>query len=106
MKLAQQGDQAMLEATVSIAAGQAETNKVEAASTRLFVAGWRPFVGWICGMALAFKFIGGPLLYVVAQSAGHPIHLPEIDTGELWVLLAGMLGLSGLRTVEKVKGSL
>lgn len=84
----------MVNATVAIASGQAETNKVEAASTRLFVAGWRPFVGWICSLAVGFKFIGGPLLFVIAQAARHPIDLPEIDTSELWVLLAGMLGLS------------
>ncbi|RZI54423.1 MAG: hypothetical protein EOP12_02990 [Pseudomonas sp.] len=95
----------MLNATVAIATGQAETNKVEAASTRLFVAGWRPFVGWIYGLAVGFKFIGGPTLFVIAQAAGYPINLLEIDTFKLWVLLAGMLRLSGLLTVEKVRGA-
>jgi hypothetical protein len=105
MKLAQQSDQSMIEASVAIAAGQTETNRVEAGSNRLFVAGWRPFVGWICGLAVGFKFIGGPVLFVAAQALGHPIELPNIETEELWPLLLGMLGLGGLRTVEKIKGA-
>ena len=105
MKMAQQGDQAVIEASVALASGQMETNKVEAASNRLFVAGWRPFVGWICGIAVGFKFIGGPALFMIAQALGHPVELPRIETEELWPLLLGMLGLGGLRTVEKVKGA-
>lgn len=105
MKMAQQGDQAVIEASVALASGQMETNKVEAASNRLFVAGWRPFVGWICGIAVGFKFIGGPALFMIAQALGHPVDLPRIETEELWPLLLGMLGLGGLRTVEKVKGA-
>ncbi|WP_422096900.1 3TM-type holin [Variovorax sp.] len=105
VKLAQQGELAQLSADVTLATAQAETNKIEAASTRLFVAGWRPFVGWICGFAVGFKFIGGPMLFMVAQALGHPVDLPKIETEELWPLLLGMLGLGGLRTVEKVKGA-
>lgn len=105
IKLAQQGELAQINADVSIATAQAETNKVEASSTRLFVAGWRPFVGWICGLAVGFKFIGGPALFMIAQALGHPVELPVIETSELWPLLLGMLGLGGLRTVEKVKGA-
>lgn len=105
IKLAQQGELAQINADVSIATAQSDINKVEAASTRLFVAGWRPFVGWICGLAVGFKFIGGPVLFMVAQALGHPVDLPVIETSELWPLLLGMLGLGGLRTVEKVKGA-
>jgi hypothetical protein len=105
LKMAQQGELAQINADVTIATAQAETNKIEAASTRLFVAGWRPFVGWICGFAVGFKFIGGPALFMVAQAFGHPVDLPVIETSELWPLLLGMLGLGGLRTVEKVKGA-
>jgi hypothetical protein len=105
MKMAQQGDLAQINAEVAIATAQSDINKVEAASTRLFVAGWRPFVGWICGLAVGFKFIGGPVLFMVAQALGHPVDLPVIETSELWPLLLGMLGLGGLRTVEKVKGA-
>jgi len=104
-KAAQNQQLAELKASVDIAAAQSATNTVEAASTRLFVAGWRPFVGWICGFAVGFKFIGGPALFMIGQALGHPVDLPEIETEELWPLLLGMLGLGGLRTVEKVKGA-
>lgn len=103
LELAQAGELAKLNAETQLAAAQAETNKIEAASTRLFVAGWRPFVGWICGFAVGFKFIGGPLIFMVGQATGHPVELPKIETEELWPLLLGMLGLGSLRTVEKVK---
>lgn len=105
MEMAQQGELAQLNAEVTIATAQAEINKVEASSDRLFVAGWRPFVGWICGLAVGFKYIGGPVLFMAAQALGHPIDLPVIETSELWPLLFGMLGLGTLRTVEKVKGA-
>ncbi len=103
VELAQQGELAKLQADTTLATAQTEINKVEAASTRLFVAGWRPFVGWICGLAVAFKFIGGPLLFMVAQALGHPVDLPKIETEELWPLLLGMLGLGSLRSYEKVR---
>lgn len=54
---------------------------------------------------MGVKFIGGPALFMVAQAFGHPVELPVIETSELWPLLLGMLGLGGLRTVEKVKGA-
>ena len=63
MRLAQSGELAQLNADVQLATGQIEVNKVEAASTSLFVAGWRPAVGWICAAAFAFKFIGGPAAF-------------------------------------------
>jgi hypothetical protein len=104
LELAQSGELARLTAETELARGQQEVNKVEASSERLFVAGWRPFVGWICAAALGFKFIGGPLLLMVAAWFGVVVQLPDIGAGELLPLLLGMLGLGGLRTVEKVKG--
>ncbi len=104
LKITTEAQAAQTTAETTIAVAQAGTNSVEAASDRIFVAGWRPFVGWICGMAIGFKFIGGPILFMVAQGLGHPIELPIIDTSELWTLLGGMLGLGTLRTVEKIKG--
>lgn len=103
MEMQQRGELAQLEAGTQIALAQSTTNTVEAASTRLFVAGWRPFVGWICACAVGFKYIGGPLLVMIATFFGHPVDLPDIDTDDLWPLLGGMLGLGALRTVEKVK---
>ena len=104
LRMAQAGELAALDAETKLALGQAETNKIEAASSRLFVAGWRPFVGWICGAALGFKYIGGPVLVMLCAAAGAPVTLPELDAGELMPLLLGLLGLGGLRTLEKVKG--
>lgn len=105
MKLAQSGELAQLNADVQLAIGQADTNKAEASNASLFVSGWRPFVGWICGAAFAFKFIGGPAAFVLSQWAGHPITLPVFDFTEMSTILMGMLGLGALRTVEKVKGA-
>ena len=104
LQLAQTGELAALAAETTLAQGQNEVNKVEAASSRLFVAGWRPFVGWICAAALGFQYIGRPLLAMGASMAGVPVDMPAIEAGELLPLLLGMLGLGGLRTVEKVKG--
>lgn len=106
VKLAQQGELAQINADVSIATAQAETNKVEAASASLWVSGWRPAVGWCCALAVGFKYIGGPLLFMVGQAVGHPVDLPRIDTEELWPLLLGMLGLGSLRTYERVRGAI
>ncbi len=105
LKMAQTGELAQLQASTDLAKGQIEVNKVEAASNRLFVAGWRPFVGWICACAVGFKYIGGPLLVMACAAFGYDIDLPDIDTADLWPLLSGMLGLGALRTIEKVKGA-
>lgn len=99
LRLVQTGELAALQAETTLAQGQNEVNKVEAAHTRLFVAGWRPAVGWVCAAALGFKFIAAPLIVMVTDA-----QLPQIEAGELIPLLLGMLGLGGLRTIEKVKG--
>lgn len=104
LEMEQSGELAKLAAETDLAKGQLNVNAVEAGSTSLFVAGWRPFVGWICGLTIAFKYIGGPLLVMISTYLGHSIPLPEIDSSELWPVLMGMLGLGGMRTVEKVKG--
>lgn len=105
MKLAQSGELAQLNANVQLASGQIDVNKVEAANASLFVAGWRPFVGWTCGAAFAFKFIGGPAAFVLSQWFGHPITLPVFDFTEMSTILMGMLGLGAMRSVEKIKGA-
>lgn len=83
---------------------QTDTNKVEAASANLFVAGWRPFVGWTCGGALAYHFIIQPLLAFTFSALGHPIILPDFDMTDLNTILMGMLGLGSMRSLEKIKG--
>ena len=84
---------------------QIEVNKVEANSNSLFVAGWRPFVGWTCGVALCYHFVLQPFLTFVLYSFGQQITLPTFDMGTLTTILMGMLGLGGLRSYEKVKKS-
>lgn len=84
-------------------AGQMEINKVEASNPNLFVSGWRPFVGWVCGFGLVYAFIGQPLLswFASVYHFGIP---PTLDVGTLLTVLGGMLGLGGLRTFEKLNG--
>ena len=77
---------------------QAEINKVEAQSRHWFVSAWRPFIGWICGLAFGFHYIVMPLLISYTD-----INPPEFDTNSLFTVLMGMLGLGGLRTYEKLK---
>ena len=82
---------------------QIEVNKAEASHKSLFVAGWRPFVGWVCAGALAYHFIFQPIMVFAISVYGVSITLPEFDMGSLMTILMGMLGLGGLRTLEKVQ---
>ena len=77
---------------------QLEVNKVEAGSTNLFVSGWRPFVGWTCGVALCYHFILQPFLTFLLYAFGYQIVLPTFDMGTLTTILLGMLGLGGMRS--------
>lgn len=104
LKMQQTGDLAQLNADLQMALGQMEVNKVEAASTDIFTSGWRPFVGWTCGAAFAYKFVLAPFIVLGLTAAGHPISLPVLDFTEMSTILLGMLGLGGMRTVEKIKG--
>jgi len=79
-------------------------NKVEAAHRSMFVAGWRPFIGWTCGVALMYTYVLQPILVFGLAQSGYLIDLPKMDLGELMPVLMGMLGLGGLRSWEKVKG--
>ena len=94
-----------LEAAIhDINLAQIEANKAEAAHLSIFVAGWRPFVGWTCGISLAYHFIFSPLLQFSFALAGYEQELPSFEFSQLSSILMGMLGLSGLRTWEKWKG--
>lgn len=85
-------------------ATQVAVNTTEAGNASLFVSGWRPFIGWVCGLAFAAKFMGGPLIFVVAEFFNKNIVLPPIDMTEMLPILIGMLGLGGMRTFEKLNG--
>ena len=88
-----------------LAKGQLEINKAEAASRNMFVAGWRPFIGWTCGIALFWHFVGLPMtIFFVSWFSVEIPTLPTFEMETLMTVLMGMLGLGGLRTFEKVKG--
>ena len=85
--------------------GQIEINKAEAQHRSIFVAGWRPFLGWGLATAMIWHFVLAPVTMFVCSYAGIEIpELPTFDMDSLMTVLLGMLGLGGLRTVEKVKG--
>jgi hypothetical protein len=93
---------AQLAAAVTLVQSQLEINKVEAASPSVFVSGWRPAIGWVCGMACAWNWIGLPVVKAGLAIYGHPLALSQADISEMMPILLGMLGLGGLRTMEKL----
>ena len=104
LELAQRGELATLDADLRLMLAQADINKAEA-STDLFRGGWRPACGWVCAAGLAYTFLLRPVLPWLASLSGAEVQaMPEIDTDTLMVLLTGMLGLGGLRTVERIRG--
>lgn len=108
LKLQQELDsnsQKLLEAFSAMDRAQAETNTEEAKSANIFIAGWRPFIGWTCGAAFAWSFLIQPVLVFVLVALGRPLpNLPAIAVGEMMPVLMGMLGLAGMRSWEKAQG--
>ena len=88
----------------SIDLAQLEVNKQEAAHRSLFIAGWRPFIGWTCGLALFYTYLVQPMATFVLAQTGELIQLPQVDLSMMMPVLLGMLGLGGLRSFEKYKG--
>lgn len=103
LRMQQAGEFKEIDAAVQLAVAQIEVNKVEAAAPDLFRGGWRPAVGWVCVLGLAYSVLGQPLLAWVSMiwSLHEP---PKIDISELLVLLGGMLGFGGMRMVERLRG--
>ena len=88
-----------------LAVGQLEINKTEAQHRSIFVAGWRPFLGWCLSFAMLWHFMLAPSIIFAAGMAGMTLpELPVFDMDSLMTVLLGMLGLGGLRTFEKAKG--
>lgn len=83
---------------------QTEINKIEAGSTSIFVSGWRPFVGWICGSSFALHFVLLPIVNFALVADGHKEVVLAFDMSTLMTVLMGLLGLGGMRTYEKVQG--
>jgi len=78
---------------------QTKINEIEASHRTVFVAGWRPFIGWVCGVALAYNFVIRDLFIWITKTADAP---PALQMEHLMTVLLGMLGLGGLRTYEKL----
>ena len=83
---------------------QLKVNAAEASHASIFVAGWRPFIGWVCGVALAYQYVAVPIIMWVGYWVGHPIPKPPTLDDALWELMMGMLGMGALRSLEKIKG--
>jgi hypothetical protein len=94
----------LLEVATTQASQQAEINKIEASHASIFVSGWRPYIGWVCGMAIAWAFLLAPMLSWLLPLTGVVAVVPPLQTEFLLELVFAMLGLGGLRTFEKLKG--
>ena len=102
-------EQARIDQATDLA--QVDVNKIEAASSNLFVSGWRPAVGWVGVLGLAYQFLGYPLMQwawafgqgvdLIPQELSAP---SDLDVEQLMTLLAGLLGFGGMRSFEKHKG--
>lgn len=88
----------------AVTTAQSDIDKVEAASTNVFVSGWRPFIGWVCGAAFGFQFLLKPILEWGMALAGHPIKLPGLDDA-LTQLTYALLGMGALRSIDKKMGT-
>lgn len=95
---------ALVKAANEAAMAQVEVNKIEAGHSSVFVAGWRPAIGWVCAAALAWAFIVAPVASWTMAALGVKETLPAIGTDNLFELVLAMLGLGGLRTFEKMRG--
>lgn len=104
LQLQQAGEFKQLDNQLAQIQTQTDTNKIEAANSSIFVAGWRPFIGWICGTGVGCNYVGTWFVNTISALFGHPLHVPPMDLSEMMPLLIGMLGLGGMRTVEKING--
>lgn len=103
LRMQQAGDFKQIETDLQLALGQLEVNKIEAAAPDIFRGGWRPAVGWVCVIGLLYTYLGQPLLAWASGIWSVPAP-PSLDLGDLLILLGGMLGLGGMRTMERLKG--
>lgn len=93
-----------LAAAVMMIQSQLDINKVEAAHPSIFVSGWRPAIGWVCGAGCAWNWVLLPVAKVLLPMAGYVVAVSPADLSEMMPLLFGLLGLGSLRTVEKLNG--
>lgn len=102
-ELQQAGEFKRIDADLEQMRLQTAINQAEATSADPFSSRWRPFIGWICGMAFGWNFIGLPISRLICDVLGQPISIAPADMSEMMPILLGLLGLSGLRTYEKLK---
>ncbi len=95
---------ALVKASNEAALAQVEVNKIEAAHSSVFVAGWRPSIGWVCAAGLAWAFVLAPVASWALVAFGIKAELPAIQFDHLFELVLAMLGIGGLRTFEKLRG--
>lgn len=104
LKMQQSGELAQLTAETSLAIEQIKVNAIEAQSPSLLVSGWRPMIGWVCGAACAWNWLGLPIAKLALALLGQPLEISGANLSEMLPVLLGMLGLGALRTTEKIKG--
>lgn len=105
LRLQQEGAFKELDAALQRDLAQTNINAIEAGSSNLAIAGWRPAVGWVCVFGLAYQYLARPLLPWVLNASGHPVpEMPSLDQG-LMELVFLLLGMSGLRSFDKLKGT-
>ena len=103
-EMQQSGELKILEAETTLALGQISINKAEAESTDFFRGGWRPFIGWVCGLGLFYQFLLRPLMTFVLMVFETKVQtMPALELDTLMTLLFGILGLGAMRTTEKLK---
>ena len=95
---------AVLQDDFQLALGQIQINQEEAKSENLFKSGWRPSIGWACSLTFILNFVLFPILNYFLMIFGHQAILIPFDTNTLMTVLGGLLGIGGLRTIEKIKG--
>ena len=107
LEMQQAGELAQLTADTDIAKGQIDINRIEAGSTDKFSSRWRPFIGWVCGVAFAYNLIIQPFMQFILVATGvifKASDLPTVDSDLLGWALGGLMGLGTMRTVERIKG--
>lgn len=102
---AQEHEEKIITAFLASDQAQAAVNAKEAENPNLFIAGWRPAVGWVCASAFAWVYVLQPVITFILAAFQHPVMLPTLDFSQMSTVLMGMLGLSGMRTYEKSQGA-
>lgn len=101
----QQAERDAFALAVQQAISQAQTNTAEASNPNVFVAGWRPAVGWMCAAIFGVNYILGPISQYICALTGHVVPWPSMDWTAVTPILLGMLGLAGMRSYDKTQGT-